>query len=65
MTATRSRPVAPDFLWGTAISAHQSEGNNIASDAWLCEQVEPTVYKVPSRDAGMMARAVLNGPRPP
>jgi hypothetical protein len=26
MTATRSRPVAPDFLWGTAISAHQSEG---------------------------------------
>jgi len=44
MTTTRSPPQPKAFFWGTAISAHQSEGNNIASDAWLCEQVEPTVY---------------------
>jgi beta-glucosidase len=37
-------PGGPRLSLGTAISAHQSEGNNIASDAWLCEQVEPTVY---------------------
>jgi beta-glucosidase len=40
-----------DFLWGTAISAHQSEGNNVNSDAWLCENVSPTLYREPSRDA--------------
>jgi beta-glucosidase len=45
------RPVPKGFLWGTAISAHQSEGNNINSDAWLCENVTPTIYKEPSRDA--------------
>lgn len=44
-------PVPEDFLWGTAISAHQSEGNNVNSDAWLCENVEPTLYVEPSRDA--------------
>ncbi|MEO7680190.1 MAG: family 1 glycosylhydrolase, partial [Sphingomonas sp.] len=42
----------PDgFLWGTAISAHQSEGNNVNSDAWLCETVTPSLYHEPSRDA--------------
>ncbi|MDB5676023.1 MAG: glycoside hydrolase family 1 [Sphingomonas bacterium] len=25
------------FLWGTAISAHQSEGNDVNSDSWLLE----------------------------
>ena len=39
------------FLWGTASSAHQTEGNNTSSDAWLSENVEPTVYEEPSRDA--------------
>ncbi len=42
------RRVPPGFLWGTAISAHQSEGNNTTSDAWLCERVVPTVYREPS-----------------
>jgi beta-glucosidase len=28
----------PDFLWGTATSAHQVEGNNINNDWWLWEQ---------------------------
>jgi beta-glucosidase len=46
---TRAAPTG--FLWGTAISAHQSEGNNVNSDAWLCENVSPTLYREPSRDA--------------
>ncbi len=43
---------APDgFLWGTAISAHQSEGGNVNSDSWLLERLTPTVYREPSGDA--------------
>ncbi len=45
------RPVPEGFLWGTAISAHQSEGNNVNSDAWLCENVPHSLYREPSRDA--------------
>lgn len=51
MPDTIRRPVPEGFLWGTAISAHQSEGNNINSDAWLCENVSPSLYVEPSRDA--------------
>ena len=29
------RVLPKDFLWGTAISAYQSEGNNTNADAWL------------------------------
>jgi beta-glucosidase len=48
----RDARAAPNgFLWGTAISSHQSEGNNVNSDAWLCENVSPTLYREPSRDA--------------
>jgi beta-glucosidase len=39
------------FWWGTAISAHQSEGNNVNSDFWLCEQIRPSIFKEPSGDA--------------
>lgn len=39
------------FLWGAATSAHQTEGNNIASDAWLVEHVKPTIFAEPSGDA--------------
>jgi beta-glucosidase len=39
------------FLWGTAISAHQSEGNNTNSDVWLLENSKPTIYKDRSGDA--------------
>ncbi len=45
------RPIPDGFLWGSAISAHQSEGNNVNADAWLCETVETTVYVEPSGDA--------------
>ncbi|WP_240047418.1 glycoside hydrolase family 1 protein [Sphingomonas panacisoli] len=39
------------FLWGTAISAHQSEGGNTNSDSWLLETNTPTAFKDPSGDA--------------
>jgi beta-glucosidase len=39
------------FLWGAAISAHQSEGNNLNSDSWLLERLPETVYKQSSGDA--------------
>ena len=45
------RPVPADFLWGVAISAHQSEGDNTNSDVWLAEQVQPTLFGEPSGKA--------------
>ena len=39
------------FLWGTAISAYQSEGGAANTDVWLLENVTPTVYKDRSGDA--------------
>jgi beta-glucosidase len=49
--AKPARRAPAGFLWGTAISAHQSEGNNTNSDVWLLENVTPTVYKDRSGDA--------------
>lgn len=46
-----ARPAPKGFLWGTAISAHQSEGNNVNSDSWLNEHSKPTVFREPSGDA--------------
>ena len=51
LTRRDASPAPEGFLWGTAISAHQSEGNNVNSDAWLCETVSPSLYHEPSRDA--------------
>ena len=51
LTDSNRRRVPEGFLWGTAISAYQSEGNNINADAWLCEHVKPTAYIDPSLDA--------------
>lgn len=46
------RRKAPDgFLWGSAISAHQTEGSNINSDVWLLENLPTTVFEQPSGDA--------------
>ncbi len=47
----KPRELPKDFLWGTAISAHQSEGNNTNSDSWLRENLKPTLYKDRSGDA--------------
>lgn len=29
----------PGFVWGTATSAHQVEGNNVNSDLWVLEHL--------------------------
>ena len=50
-TPQRRKPAPPGFLWGTAISAHQSEGNNVNSDAWLMENLQPSIFKERSGDA--------------
>lgn len=42
---------AAPFLWGAATAGHQVEGNNVASDIWLLEQVKPTLFSEPSGDA--------------
>lgn len=39
------------FLWGTAGAAYQVEGNNIASDLWVIEQLKTPFFKDPSGDA--------------
>jgi beta-glucosidase len=39
------------FLWGAATAAHQVEGGNINSDAWLLEHVDGTIFSEPSGDA--------------
>jgi beta-glucosidase len=49
--ARRRRPAPADFLWGTAISGHQSEGNNTNSDAWLMENMTPSMFRERSGDA--------------
>lgn len=42
----------PDgFLWGTATSAHQVEGNNTNSDCWVMEHAPGTPFREPSGDA--------------
>ena len=40
------------FLWGAATAGHQLEGNNVASDVWLLENVKPTLFAERSGDAG-------------
>lgn len=47
----RRRPAPHGFLWGTAISAYQSEGNNVNADAWLMENIHPSMFKERSGDA--------------
>lgn len=39
------------FIWGAATAAHQVEGNNINSDAWVEEHAEGSPYAEPSGDA--------------
>ena len=49
--AAPRRAMPKGFLWGAAISAHQSEGNDVNSDSWLLENLPETVYKDRSGDA--------------
>jgi beta-glucosidase len=39
------------FLWGCSTAGHQIEGNNVNSDLWLMENVQPTAFKDRSGDA--------------
>jgi len=32
------------FIWGTATAGHQVEGNDVNSDMWLLEQLQPTLF---------------------
>ncbi|QGN55678.1 glycoside hydrolase family 1 protein [Novosphingobium sp. Gsoil 351] len=36
------------FLWGTAVAAHQVEGGNVNSDCWALEHASPSVFVEPS-----------------
>ncbi|MEH3075787.1 MAG: family 1 glycosylhydrolase [Quadrisphaera sp.] len=39
----------PDgFLWGVATAGHQGEGDNVHSDTWFLEHVQPTLFTEPS-----------------
>ncbi len=49
--AVPRRAMPQGFLWGAAISAHQSEGNDVNSDSWLLENLPETVFKDASGDA--------------
>jgi beta-glucosidase len=42
---------AAGFLWGVATGAHQTEGNNLASDWWAVEHGPGSFVKEPSGDA--------------
>ncbi|GLV26408.1 family 1 glycosylhydrolase [Sphingobium sp. Cam5-1] len=46
-----SRHFPQGFLWGASTAGHQGEGNNVASDQWLLENIKPTIYSTPSGDA--------------
>jgi len=53
--AVKGKPFNPifpkGFIWGAATAGHQIEGNNTNSDSWALENVKPSVYAEPSRDA--------------
>ena len=51
LASGRRRAAPKGFLWGTAISAYQSEGNNTNADAWLMENIQPSMFKERSGDA--------------
>jgi beta-glucosidase len=49
--SSNQRAAFPDgFLWGAATAGHQVEGNNVASDLWFLENLEPSPFAEPSGD---------------
>lgn len=50
-SATSSSRTRSGFLWGTSGAAYQVEGGNVASDLWVLEHVQPTIFRTPSGDA--------------
>ena len=66
-----ARPFPKGFLWGAAVAGHQVEGDNVNSDVWLLETVQPTVfaersgaavdhYRLYEQDIAMLAGLGLN-----
>jgi beta-glucosidase len=49
--ASPTRQFPKGFLWGVATAGHQVEGNNVNSDMWVLEHVQPTLFKESSGDA--------------
>src|ERR1700744_6176697 len=39
------------FIWGAATSGHQVEGNDVDSDTWYMEQLQPTLFAERAGDA--------------
>jgi beta-glucosidase len=50
-TTIAVRKFPKNFRWGVATAGHQIEGNNVNSDYWLLENVEPTAFVERSGDA--------------
>jgi len=46
-----TRTFPPGFLWGVTTGAHQTEGNNVASDWWSSEHAPGATVEEPSGDA--------------
>lgn len=50
--AASARKTFPrNFRWGASTAAHQIEGNNVNSDLWLMENIEPKTFVERSGDA--------------
>lgn len=49
--ASNTTSFPPDFLWGVALGAHQTEGNNTTSDWWYRETQAGTPISDPCGDA--------------
>lgn len=46
-----ARRMPSSFLWGASTAGHQVEGNNVNSDAWVMENVQPSIFPERSGDA--------------
>lgn len=46
-----ARRMPSSFLWGASTAGHQIEGNNVNSDAWIMENVKPSIFPERSGDA--------------
>ena len=45
LAAAANRKRFPEgFVWGTATAGHQVEGNDVNSDMWFLEQLQPTLF---------------------
>ena len=50
--AASTRKRFPDgFMWGTATAGHQVEGNDVNSDMWFLEQLQPSLFTERAGDA--------------